>query len=458
LTDLELLGALAASAPATLSSYKGIAILYSPQSGRVTGVGLHEPADAMTTYQTAIANILHRLTDEHVGNDWCVSNYHPTPICEGIANVRQLKPDQIVEVSGGRIVGTARGTDFGNPVKSGAALPDWKTKPKEFFDALMDAAKDKRLQPKPQLIAETFNTAPYSTQRGLPEDVLQTFSTLPSGPAPAANSLGWQADELYLRLAFALVGQTWNPVVKWVTQQDSGERYGGNNVGAVITLNDRIIGWGVNLAAQNRTLHAETLSILAYLQSTGAAKLPKGCKVYSSLQPCKMCAAHIAQLGQDVDVVIGMKDAGLTTILDKNRINGCSERLGELRQNMGQIKSAVPAVNLSITKPSIHKQLSAQPSFGKAASTKLLNSKDDEALRKNKKFGTPSALGNSFVQYTDWFVAQRKLSWDKLPETKKALDQCIGLLKIVAVKGLTTSYGLGFVLPLLDEIYGEQTA
>ena len=242
--------------------------------------------------------------------------------------------------------------------------------------------------------------------------------------------------------------------MKWSSGSDSGERYGGNNVGAVITLDDKIIGWGVNLAAQNRTHHAETLSILAYLQSSGQTKLPKGCKIYSSLQPCKMCAGHIAQLGQDVSVLIGMKDGKLETILDKNQINGCKEQVGNLRPDVRAAKT-VPANTLSITKPSIQTELAKQPAFGKAASTKLLNSTDDEKLRSTKKLGTPSALGNSFVQYTDWFVAQRKLNWTDV-NMKNAVAQCIDLLKIVAVKGLTTSYGLSFVVPLLDEIYDEQ--
>ena len=63
MTDLELLSALATSTIADVTSFKGIAILYSSATGKVTGVGMHEPADAMTTHETAIANILHRLTD-----------------------------------------------------------------------------------------------------------------------------------------------------------------------------------------------------------------------------------------------------------------------------------------------------------------------------------------------------------------------------------------------------------
>lgn len=65
-------------------------------------------------------------------------------------------------------------------------------------------------------------------------------------------------------------------------------------VGAVVVVNDRIIGRGHNLTEQlnDVTAHAEMQAITAAADYLGGKYL-KECKMYVSLEPCQMCAGAI---------------------------------------------------------------------------------------------------------------------------------------------------------------------
>lgn len=79
-------------------------------------------------------------------------------------------------------------------------------------------------------------------------------------------------------------------------------------VGAVITLNDRIIARAHNTTEQlcDVTAHAEMLCITAAAEHIGAKYLTE-CTLYVTLEPCVMCAGAIAwaQIGR---VVYGADD------------------------------------------------------------------------------------------------------------------------------------------------------
>lgn len=53
-----------------------------------------------------------------------------------------------------------------------------------------------------------------------------------------------------------------------------------------------------SLGIQNRVLHAETRLVGKWFQKT-RAPIPPGYTVWSSLQPCSMCAAHLIECSED---------------------------------------------------------------------------------------------------------------------------------------------------------------
>lgn len=86
-------------------------------------------------------------------------------------------------------------------------------------------------------------------------------------------------------------------------------------IGAVVVVNDKIIGRGHNLTETlcDVTAHAEMQAITAAEQSLGGKYLPQ-CTLYVTIEPCAMCAGAIgwSQIGR---VVWGASDAkrGFTT-------------------------------------------------------------------------------------------------------------------------------------------------
>lgn len=62
-------------------------------------------------------------------------------------------------------------------------------------------------------------------------------------------------------------------------------------VGAVVVLNDAIIGegWNQPISGQDATAHAEILALREACQNLGNYRLP-GASLYVTLEPCVMCA------------------------------------------------------------------------------------------------------------------------------------------------------------------------
>ncbi|MBD5325028.1 MAG: nucleoside deaminase [Bacteroides sp.] len=65
-------------------------------------------------------------------------------------------------------------------------------------------------------------------------------------------------------------------------------------VGAVVVVNDRVIGRGHNLTEclNDVTAHAEMQAITAAAQTLGGKYL-KGCTLYVTVEPCLMCAGAL---------------------------------------------------------------------------------------------------------------------------------------------------------------------
>ncbi len=69
---------------------------------------------------------------------------------------------------------------------------------------------------------------------------------------------------------------------------------GGGPFGAVIVLNDKVVGTGVNrvTALNDPTAHAEVSAIRAACRALGTFSLAD-CEIYTSCEPCPMCLSAI---------------------------------------------------------------------------------------------------------------------------------------------------------------------
>lgn len=65
---------------------------------------------------------------------------------------------------------------------------------------------------------------------------------------------------------------------------------------ALVDGEGRPLGAARNQAAEHRLLHAEVALLVSILAARGAP-LPPGCRLYTTLQPCRLCAALIVEAG-----------------------------------------------------------------------------------------------------------------------------------------------------------------
>lgn len=87
-----------------------------------------------------------------------------------------------------------------------------------------------------------------------------------------------------------------------------GAEQGEIPVGAVITVNDKVIARGHNLTEtlKDVTAHAEMIAITAAAENLGGKYLPD-CTIYVTVEPCAMCAGALgwSQIGR---IVYGASD------------------------------------------------------------------------------------------------------------------------------------------------------
>jgi tRNA(Arg) A34 adenosine deaminase TadA len=122
-------------------------------------------------------------------------------------------------------------------------------------------------------------------------EALPQFNPAGLGPAPNVDlkveaRTGQRGSEravhrLYMMLAFALV------------QSRVGKGDEGHNIGTVLVAPDGLLlGWGLNTVSKNYTFHAELNAIQQFYHRTNQP-LPEGCRIYTTLKPCRMCAGMI---------------------------------------------------------------------------------------------------------------------------------------------------------------------
>ena len=93
-----------------------------------------------------------------------------------------------------------------------------------------------------------------------------------------------------------------------LVQARIASRHGEVPVGAVVVLDGRVVGTGRNemISRKDPSAHAEILAIRKAAQKLQSERLP-GCILYSTLEPCPMCAGA-AVLARLSEVVYGAAD------------------------------------------------------------------------------------------------------------------------------------------------------
>jgi tRNA(Arg) A34 adenosine deaminase TadA len=371
-------------------------------------IGVHTGA-ASGTYNTAIVNVLSNCAKSDSGDIsdcLCVSTYAPTDMCKGMKDTLKVKPAF---------------------VQSGVAPPKqgkWAEDIDEPTQKAVEAVVGK---------AQTFD------KRYMVDALKTVFTTVPTGEFPGYNACGW-IDSLYMNLVMAMLGTTWNPNKGHDVSATSGNMFGGNNVAALLLEKDRIVAWGLNVMAQNKTFHAETVMLSSYLAAKNISKLPADTKVVTSLQPCHMCGGFLYHVRHDTTkIVYGMKDGDLNTVLTQNKLEGL--------------------LNLTVQAPIL-----------RAFDVPRLDGKGNEQFvvpTNSTKKGTiqdlkpnvpgPSTavlvdtdtykLGNAFQQFPKWLLDTRKKLADKNDkgDDKKAVNHALDLLKQVAICGMMTTYGIDLI-------------
>jgi tRNA(adenine34) deaminase len=113
-------------------------------------------------------------------------------------------------------------------------------------------------------------------------------------------------DEPFLELALALAREA--------------ERAGEVPVGAVVTLNGRVIGRGYNcpIAQHDPTAHAEMLALREAALAIGNYRLD-GATLYATLEPCVMCAGALVN-ARIARLVFGARDLRFGGVRSKFRL------------------------------------------------------------------------------------------------------------------------------------------
>lgn len=129
-------------------------------------------------------------------------------------------------------------------------------------------------------------------------------------------------DTIGALLAFAVVETVHG---KYRDNHMRGHGYYGQNIGGVLVSGQgRVLAWGVNTNLANTTLHGE-VNIVQYVQrQTGGAQLPSNGTLYTTLEPCEMCAGmlYVTAPG-NFRVVCGQSDpnVGWTALRNGSRGN-----------------------------------------------------------------------------------------------------------------------------------------
>ena len=91
-------------------------------------------------------------------------------------------------------------------------------------------------------------------------------------------------------------------------------------VGAVVVLEDRIVGQGHNCPVGTRdpTAHAEVMALRAAARAVGSYRLP-GATLYATVEPCMMCAGALVH-ARVAHLVFGAADEKAGAVVSCDRL------------------------------------------------------------------------------------------------------------------------------------------
>lgn len=142
--------------------------------------------------------------------------------------------------------------------------------------------------------------------------------TLVAVPGGRANSD--TRHQLFIKLAFAVVGEALARRAPNAAPFPAGWYPQGHSIGSVLRgANDQILWWGLNTNSEHGTLHGETnlIQTLQNLPAVNGDELPGAAAagtrplLYSTLEPCYMCAGMYQLSGQNIYCYYGQDDPGI---------------------------------------------------------------------------------------------------------------------------------------------------
>ena len=126
-------------------------------------------------------------------------------------------------------------------------------------------------------------------------------------------------------------------MLKAIKIAEKGLAEGEVPIGAVVVYEDKVVARGYNRRAklQLASAHAEMMAIDKACKKFGSWRLPEGCELYVTLEPCPMCMG--ASLNARVDKIYfgayEQKGRSLTAELaDANLLNHKTEVVGGVRE------------------------------------------------------------------------------------------------------------------------------
>lgn len=151
----------------------------------------------------------------------------------------------------------------------------------------------------------------YLTQRQLLLNDSQEHMTM-------IDAIRIEIDEIYSLLTYSMVYKYW---------QDDDRHGRGYNVGSIlVSPTDEILDWGINTVnkTENCTQHSEVRLMTSYLDTSEVYSLQNHV-IYTSLEPCAMCAGMMA-ITSLKRTVNGQKDYYFSKAIERLAFN--SESIG----------------------------------------------------------------------------------------------------------------------------------
>lgn len=150
--------------------------------------------------------------------------------------------------------------------------------------------------------------------------------------------------QLFMALVYAIAGKCFS---KYSLDHKVTKMGDGNNIASLLVgSKNQLLAWGRNKGSTHATWHGETGLIQAYQAKNGGQELPPGCRLYTTLEPCFMCAGVITHTGTGVEVFYGHKDPGISNSSLEKRHNGCCQHhlptIESLRIAEGHLKDLTP--------------------------------------------------------------------------------------------------------------------